>query len=197
MDKATLDKLVKMMSSENDSDAVMGLRGMQGLLRVEGIDFATALEFIIAHKEMLAQKTPAAIETSAPVKKAAALPVVEISGMPQCLSPRAGHVEIVVPGQTKGEVVALPGAAATAGTEIAAALKDALVAAAINKSRFKLKLQDIKNERGEIHETLLQAEYERQGMVPVMIWSNVRGEVAALATVLRRAISASMPELAA
>lgn len=196
MDKATLDKLVKMMSSENDSDAVMGLRGMQGLLRVEGIDFATALEFIIAHKEMFAEKTPAAIEAGAPAEKAK-LPAVEISGMPQCLSPRAGHVEIVVPGQTRGEVVALPGAAAPACAEIAAALKDALVAAAINKSRFKLKLQDVKNERGEIRETMLQAEYERQGMVPVMIWSNVRGEVAALATVLRRAISASMPELAA
>ena len=76
-------------------------------------------------------------------------------------------------------------------------MKVALVAATLNKSRFKLKLLDVKNGKGEIIETVLQAEYERDGMIPVRIWSNVRGEVAALATVLRRAVANTLPDLVA
>lgn len=198
MDQATLDNLLRMMSSENDSDAVMGLRGMQGLLRVKGIDMGRALTYIIQHKEVLAEAAPADEDKAVVTAAKAPLPAVEISGMPQCHSPRAGHIEIIVPGKTSGEIVALPASASAAGVHIAMGLKDALVAAAINKSRFKLKLNDNKNERGDVIETQLRAEYEREGMVPVTVWAGLpRGEVATLATVLRRAVAAAMPELVA
>ena len=81
---------------------------------------------------------------------------------------------------------------------IASNLKDAVVAAVINKSRFKLKMVDTKDAKGKIVETILQAEYERPGMSPVRIWVlNNRGEVGALAVVLRKAVANSLPELAA
>jgi hypothetical protein len=113
--------------------------------------------------------------------------------MPQCRAPRPGHIEIILAGKTAGEIVALPGAAAEQADIIAASMKDALVAAAINKSRFKLKLVDVK----DTAETALQAEYEREGMSPVRIWVNIKGEVAALATVLRRYVANTVPELLA
>ena len=94
-------------------------------------------------------------------------------------------------------MITLPGAAAAETQAIADGVKDVLVAAVINKSRFKLKLVDIKDRYGEVTETVLQGEYDRENMQPVKVWSNVRGEVAALATVLRRAISATVPDLVA
>lgn len=202
MDKATFDNLIRMLSSENDGDAVMGLRGMQGLLRAEGIDFARALEYIVSNKVLIAKAAPAAAPAPAPKAAATAaeetLPVSpEVMGMPQCFSVRAGQLEFMVAGRTKGEPVTLPGAAAAESRQIALNLKDAMVAASINKSKFRLKLQDVRNERGDISETLLRAEYEREGMVPIAVWSNVRGEVAALASVLRRALNATVPEMIA
>lgn len=199
MDPVTRDNLIKMMMSENDSDAIMGLRGLQGLLRAEGIDLARAIMHIVDNKSLIQEKAPAAGGTvNVPAPAAAAKPMaLQISGSPQCHAPQAGMIEIVPPGKSGGEVVALPGAAAAECELIALHLKDALVAAAINKSTMKLKLFDVKNAKGEVIETTLQAEYEREGMVPIPIWSNVRGEVAALATVLRRAVSASVPELMA
>ena len=56
---------------------------------------------------------------------------------------------------------------------------------------------DMKNASGEVVETALQAEYERAGMTAVRVWANVRGEVAALATVLRKALSTALPDLVA
>ena len=105
-------------------------------------------------------------------------------------------VEIVLSGKT--EVCQLPGESAQHADTIATNLKDAVIAAVLNKSKFKLKLFDIKNGKGEITETALQAEYDRAGMVPIRIWVlNNRGEVGALASVLRKAVSTSLPELAA
>ena len=122
---------------------------------------------------------------------------LQVSGMPQCVIAQPGVLMIIPPGQDKGEAVPLPAAAAAAGDKVAAGLKDALVAAAINKSRFKLKVLDIKDKHGDVVETVLQAEYDRDGMSPIKVWSNVKGEVAALATVLRRAVSSSMPDMVA
>lgn len=197
MDKNTLDKMLQMMASENDSDAIMGLRGLQGLLRVEGIDLGKVIAAALSNPAFKAApaEAPAATE---PAKEQKVVPAaVSISGMPQCYSLKPGTVEIIPPGQDKGEAVILPGVSAAHSDEIALHLKDALVAAAINKSRFKLKLLDVKNGKGEITETILQAEYERAGMAPVKVWANIRGETAALATVLRRAVAASIPDLVA
>jgi hypothetical protein len=193
MDKDTFDKMLKMMESENDADAVMGLRGFQAMLKGEQVQFSKALGHIIKDIEQLKEKAaPAA--AAAPAAKAAPL---EVSGMPQCQSPQEGVIMIIPPGQTAGEPVLLPGESAAHSRDIAAMLKDALVAAAINKSRFKLKLVDVKDKRGDTTETILQAEYDRDGMSPVKIWSNVKGEAAALATVLRRTVSSAMPDMMA
>ena len=134
------------------------------------------------------QKPAAAATPAAP-------PPVTTSGMPNCRAPKPGHIELIPPGKETGPVFALPGASAENAESIAYNLKDALVAAIINKSRFKLKLFDVKNVRGEISETILQAEYERAGMATVRIWAHVRGEAAALATILRKAMADTFPDL--
>jgi hypothetical protein len=195
MDKATLEKMLKMMASANDPDAVMGLRGAQGLFESEGSSLSQAILFALDNIAVLRPVAPTI--DHAPAAKAAAPATVNVSGMPQCRAPGPGRLEIVLAGKSGGEVVALPGAAAAEAEAIADHLKDALVAAVINKSRLKLKLLDVKNARGEIFETVLQAEYERAGMTPIRVWVNVRGEVAALATVLRKAVANALPELVA
>lgn len=194
MDKGLLDRMIAMMASGNDADAVMGLRGVQGLFEAEGASLGAALLYGAANIGALkaAQKT---VIDHAPPAAAQPAPPAEISGMPQCHAPCAGCIAIVPAGKTGGDVVALPGAAAEEAADIALHLKDALVAAVLNKSRFRLKVLDVKNGRGEVVETVLQAEYEREGMTPIRVWSNVKGEVAALASVLRRAVANSVPEL--
>jgi len=119
------------------------------------------------------------------------------SKLPECRAPRAGALEIVPPGKAQGDIQVLPGASARHAETISSNLKDAIVAAIVNKSRFKLKLSDIKNNGGEVLETILQAEYERADMQPVRIWMNTRGEAGALAVVLRKAVAQSLPELVA
>lgn len=195
MDNDTLQKLVKMMQSENDADAVMGLRGLQALLKGEEVDFAKALNFLGENMGGLKEKKSASFEGM--TQSAQPRTPLQVSGMPQCVIAQPGVLMIIPPGQDQGEAVQLPGAAAVAGDAVAAGLKDALVAAAINKSRFKLKVLDIKDKQGDVTETVLQAEYDRNGMSPIKVWSNVKGEVAALATVLRRAVSSSMPDMVA
>ena len=192
----TMQKLIKMMQSENDADAVMGLRGFQALLKGEEVDFAKAMHFLGENLNGLKEKKVATFEnmTQEAAKPRAQL---QVSGMPQCVISQPGILMIIPPGQEKGEIVQLPTAAAAAGDAVAAGLKDVLVAAAINKSRFKLKVLDIKDKYGDVTESVLQAEYDRDGMSPIKVWSNVKGEVAALATVLRRAVSSSMPDMVA
>lgn len=195
MDKDGFQNLIKMMSSDNDSDAVMGLRGFQALLREETVPFDKAMAHVFDNFSSLRTPLSAAsvIGTAAP----AARGEIKVSGMPQCAVVTVGVIMVVPPGTTSGEVITLPGAAAADTQAIADGVKDVLVAAVINKSRFKLKLVDIKDRYGEVTETVLQGEYDRENMQPVKVWSNVKGEVAALATVLRRAISATVPDLVA
>lgn len=193
MDKSGFDSLVAMMKSENDSDAVMGLRGFQALLREENVDFAKAMTSVFEGLAGLRGPMDAAQLTQAPKERGA----VKVSGMPQCVVVQAGVIMIIPPGAAGGDNIALPGAAAEQSQQIADGVKDVLVAAVINKSRFKLKLVDVKDRFGDVTETVLQAEYDRDNMQPVKVWNNVKGEVAALATVLRRAVSASVPDLVA
>jgi len=195
MDNDTLQKLVKMMQSENDADAVMGLRGFQALLKGKEVDFAQAMIFL--GENLSGLKAEKEVTVDAMTQASAPRAPLQVSGMPQCVMAKPGVLMIIPPGQETGEAVPLPGAAAAAGDTVAAGLKDVLVAAAINKSRFKLKVVDIKDKRGDVVETVLQAEYDRDGMSPIRVWGNVKGEVAALATVLRRAVSGSMPDMVA
>jgi hypothetical protein len=193
MDKSGFDTLVSMMKSENDSDAVMGLRGFQALLRDESVPFASALEHVFESLATLRAPLSTDQLTNATQERGE----VKVSGMPQCVVVQAGVIMIIAPGATAGEKISLPGAAAEQSQEIAEGVKDVLVAAVINKSRFKLKLVDVKDRFGEVAETVLQGEYDRDNMQPVKVWSNVKGETAALASVLRRAVAAALPDLVA
>lgn len=194
MDSHSLEKMLQMIETGDDSDALQGLRGLQGLLRHEGVIFTNAIQFAIENIDILKKSAPVIEQAPAP---AGPRPPVTISGMPQCEMVRPGVIEIIKPGETRGEPVALTGAAMQDAESIATNLKDALVAATINKSRFKLKVVEIKNARGETIETELQAVYDRADMVAVRVWVNVRGEVATLAAVLRKAVANAVPELVA
>jgi hypothetical protein len=193
MDKSGFDTLVSMMKSENDTDAVMGLRGFQALLRDETVPFESALGHIFANLATLRAPLDAGQLTNAPQTRGE----VKVSGMPQCVVVQAGVIMIIPPGTIAGDKIPLPGAAAEQAQEIADGVKDVLVAAVINKSRFKLKLVDVKDRFGDVTETILQGEYDRDNMQPVKVWANVKGETAALASVLRRAVAAALPDLVA
>lgn len=193
MDKSGFDKIVAMMGSENDSDAVMGLRGFQALLRDEGVPFAAAMDHVFGNLAALRAPLDAGKLTEKPETRGE----VKVSGMPQCVVVESGVIMIIPPGAIAGEKIPLPGAAAEQSQEIADGVKDVLVAAVINKSRFKLKLVDVKDRFGDVTETILQGEYDRDNMQPVKVWSNVKGETAALASVLRRAVSSALPDLVA
>lgn len=195
MDQDTLQKLIKMMQSENDADAVMGLRGLQALVKGEDVDFAKVIAFLGENLAALKEENSAPPESQ--MQAAEPKGELKVSGMPQCVATQPGVLMIIPPGQTNGESVPLPGAAAQESVEVAAHFKDVLVAAAINKSRFKLKVLDIKDKYGDVEETILQAEYDREGMSPIKVWGNVKGEVAALATVLRRAVANTFPDMVA
>ncbi|TAL31984.1 MAG: hypothetical protein EPN97_10165 [Alphaproteobacteria bacterium] len=192
MDNEVFVKMVKLTGSDNDAEVVMGLRGLQGMLSDEGIDFPGVFKYVLAHLADIKAQYPKAT-AQAPKGPAP----VTLSGMPQCRVPKPGCVELIPPGKLEGIVVQMQGAAADAADVISLGMKDALVAAILNKSRFKLKIFDVKNNRGDVMESILQAEYEREGMMPVKVWSNVRGEVAALATVMRQGVKTGFPELAA
>jgi hypothetical protein len=190
MSKDAIVKALKLASSDNDHEIAMALKSLQGLFDDAGVGLQNALVFAFENLETIKAKyaPPEAVQ-----KKDAG--PVQISGMPQARSPKAGVVEIIPPGATEGTLVQLQGAAGEQAGDIAFGMKDALVAAVINKSRFKLKVVDVKNARGDVVETILQAEYEREGMTPVRVWGNVKGEVAALATVMRTGVKTAFPDL--
>ncbi|MCC7036867.1 MAG: hypothetical protein IT560_06110 [Alphaproteobacteria bacterium] len=194
MDKPGLEKMLKMTDSDSETDAIMGLRGIQGGFRAEGLTLSEAVLFAFDNIAVMKQRKPAVTIEQKPAAPAAPKPV-STTGMPNCRMPKPGHIELLAPGAASGTVIALPPSAAEDAAHIADHLKDALVASVINKSRFKLKLFDVKNARGEILETCLQAEYDRDGMAVVKIWTNVRGECANLATLLRKAAAQVYPDL--
>jgi hypothetical protein len=194
MDKSALEKMLKMTDSDSETDAIMGLRGIQGGFRAEGLTLSEAVLFAFDNIAVMKQRKPAVTIEQKPAVPAAPKPV-STTGMPNCRMPKPGHIELLAPGAASGTVIALPPSAAEDAAHIADHMKDALVASVINKSRFKLKLFDVKNPRGEILETCLQAEYDRDGMAVVKIWTNVRGECANLATLLRKAAAQVYPDL--
>lgn len=197
MDKNLLDKFLALMSSSHDSDSLMGLRGAQKLCQSEGVTLENMLRFAAGHLDQCRTRTDQTIDHEPAAETTSASAPVNLSGVPECRVPRGGVLEVVLAGNTTGEVYPLPGESAKYAQDIALHLKDAIVAAVINKSRFKFKLNDVKNAQGVVVETALQAEYERAGMAAIRIWSHTRGEVGALATVLRKIVANTMPELAA
>lgn len=201
MDKALLKKYLKLIHSETDSDAVMGLRGAQNLFKSAGVSVEDALQYAVDHLDQWRpakkEKAPESkfVKKTATGEVTAKSPVVALAGVPECRVVSPGVIEVIPAGKASGETCKLPGEAAIDAKLIAAHLKDAIVAALVNKSHFKLKLFDIKNAKEEIVETVLQAEYDRDGMTPIRIWKHNRGELGALATVLRRLITKSFPDI--
>lgn len=191
MDKNELGKLLKMLDSQNDTDALLALRAVQGIFKGEGVSLFDALTHAADHVADIKQTA------SAPPEAAAKGPApVQVSGMPQCRKSQHGFIEIIKPGEQSGHEVQLSPSAVEDADVIALNLKDALVAAVINKSRFKIKINDIKNARGDITSSQLVAVFDRADMATVHLWENaVKGDVAGLATVLRQAMSNGMPEL--
>ncbi|MCK4944933.1 MAG: hypothetical protein KAI61_01370 [Alphaproteobacteria bacterium] len=191
MDKTLLKNFLKLIGSENDGDAVMGLRGAQSLFKSKDVSLEDALYYAADHIDQYKKEEDQSAE------KVVASNSVNMSEVPECRVSSAGNLEIVMSGNSAGDVYQLPGESALHAETIAACLKDAIVVSVISKSRFKLKLKDIKKGNGKIVETILQAEYAQEGVAPVLVWTNNRGEVGALATVLRRIIADIFPELAA
>ena len=193
MDKNELGKLLKMVDSQNDTDALLALRAVQGMFKAEGVSLFDTLTYAADHVADIKKTASAPPEAAA----AAAGPApVQVSGMPQCRKSQHGFIEIIQPGQQSGLEVQLSPGAVDDADMIALNLKDALVAAVINKSRFKIKINDIKNARGDITSSQLLAVFDRDDMAKVLLWENaVKGDVAGLATILRQAMSNGMPEL--
>ena len=190
MDKTLLEKFLKLISSENDGDSLMGLRGAQSLFKSEEASLEDALRYAVDYIDQYKAKEQ---QSAAEDGKSNG---VNTTGVPECRVPSAGSLEIVMSGKSDGDVYQLPGEAAQCAEIIAACLKDAIVVAVISKSKFKLKLKDIKK-GSKVIETILQAEYTTDGVAPVVVWRNSRGEVGTLAAVLRKVITDSFPELAA
>lgn len=188
MDKKVLDDYLRLMTSGSEVDASLALRAVQNMFSDEGVPLDAALRFAADNIDKLRPSPTGSVRQTAPAPTAAVKPVA--AGAADCQFVRAGVIDI------SGAQYALPGAAATAAADIALNLKDALIAASLNKSRFKLKLVDVKNGRGEVEETILQAEYERAGMTPVRVWAHNRGEAGTLAALLRKAVAERLPDLA-
>ena len=189
MDKTLLEKFLKLISSENDGDSLMGLRGAQSLFKSEEVSLEDALRYSVNHIDQYKAKE------QQPATEAEKSNGVNMTGVPECRVQGVGSLEIVMSGKADGDVYQLPGEAAQCAEIIAECLKDAIVVAVISKSKFKLKLRDIKK-GSRVVETILQAEYVTDGVAPVVVWRNSRGEVGTLAAVLRKVIADSLPELA-
>ena len=194
MDKNVLQGFIKLLNSENDPDAVMGLRGVQKILKEYNINLGDILLYAADNHEQFikeakpAEDVQAAPQAAAPAEKAVS---TNASGVPEFTVLSNGAIEVL------GNSYQLSGHAVEAVDMIAVNLQDSIVAAILNKCHFKLKLFDVKNDKDEITETILRAEFDRDGMQPVQIWSNTKGEAGALAAVLRNLVKSNMPDLVA
>lgn len=81
--------------------------------------------------------------------------------------------------------------------EIATMMKDAVVAAIISKTTMKLKLADNKDSAGNILSRRIQAEFGRDSIKPMEIWSGNAGEAGVIIAILRKALSYAAPDVIA
>src|SRR3990172_456541 len=124
MDKNLLEDFLKLIGSENDSDAVMGLRGAQNLFRSTGASLEAALRYAADNFDRWGSVPDKTTDhQSAATPKAA--PAVNMSAVPECRVSAPGAVEIVLSGKAGGDIYKLPGAAAQQAEDIALRLKDA------------------------------------------------------------------------
>ena len=81
--------------------------------------------------------------------------------------------------------------------EIAERLKDAVVAAILSKTTFKLKLVDTKDTMGAVLSSEIRAEFMRPEIKPITIFQGNKGEAGVNINILRKALSYAIPSLLA
>lgn len=160
----------------------------------EGMSLEAAIAFALSRITEWHQPTAAATPAPAPAREAKSG-----GGLPECVSLTSKgqqSIHVFAKGDKTGEVFALTGVAAGSCDAIADHLKDAMIAAILNASPVKMKLVDVKDSRNEVVETILRAEYDKPGTAPIKIWSGARGDVAMLASIMRKAAAYGLPDLA-
>ena len=188
LDLELLAKLAERMGSDVEGEALSGLHAVAGMFMDSGNTLKDAVLFAAGHMDMWAVRKAVPV----PEKKAAG----GDQGIPDCRPEGASALRLFRPGHKESEVFVLSGDVVSARDDICLHLKDALVVALLHKCAFRLKLADIKDDKGIVVETVVQAEYQKPGSVPVRIWAGNRGEAGVLATTLRRAVAWALPDLA-
>ncbi len=189
-DLELLSKLADRMLSGNDGEALSGLHAVAGMFREKNISLKDAVLFAAKNSDMWASEK---------VDNAAKKEPVSVSadkGITHCQPSGVSAIEVFRPGHKESQVFELSGVAAMNLDDLCLHFKDALVAAQLNKSPFKIRLVDIKDEKGQVKETVMQAEYQKAGSAPVQIWRGTRGEAGALAITMRKAAAWVLPEYA-
>lgn len=194
LDPSEVQVLLKSLESDIDADAMMALKSLKSVLAEQGVTLSALLAFAFSGLDEIKAKN-VTLSAAAPEQTMDVRQVVQPQGLPECRVQGKGRLFISGDGSLKGETVVLTGGASDSADDIALGMKDAFAAAILNKTRFKIKLHDVKNARGEVTETILRAEYEQPNMAPVNIWSGLRGEAAVLANVLRTALKNQTPQL--
>lgn len=193
MDKRVLMQYIEYMESSVDSDAIIGLRGAQSFLKEFDLNIEQVLMYVADHYQNI--KT---VEQPAVEEKAASPEdnVIASGEIPEFKSNAGGIIRVVFSNGAANNCI-LPACAANDAEHIALAMKDAVVAAIINKTHIKIKLFDAKGDDGKVVETILRTEYDREDMQPVNLWSGTKGEAGTVASVLRPFIKEALPELVA
>lgn len=192
LDLDILRKLADKLSSSAEGERLNGLQAVMQMFAEKGATIQDALVFAGGHMDMWA------LGVAAPAVAAAVLsgPSVDAAGIPDCRPEGVASLRVFRPGGKESEVFAITGVRVADMGDLCLHLKDALVAGLLHKSPFKLKLADIRDGKGQVVETVLQAEYQKDGSAPIRIWSGNRGDAGVLATVLRKAVAWALPDLA-
>lgn len=194
LDLDLLRKLADRLSSDAEGERLSGLQAVMQMFAEKGATIQEALVFAGGHMDMWS------VGVAAPVLAAAVLsgggPAETGAGIPDCRPEGASSLRVFRPGGQESEVFVITGVKVSDMGGLCLHLKDALVAGVLHKTPFKLKLADIRDDKGRVVETALQAEYGKEGSAPIRIWSGNRGDAGVLATVLRKAAAWALPGLA-
>ena len=156
LDPAELHVLLKSLESDVDADAVLALKSLKSVLTEQGVTLSALLSFAFSGIEEIKEKT-INIAPAVPEQPMELRQVIQPQGLPECRVQGKGRLFISGDGSLKGETLVLTGAASENADDIALGLKDAFAAGILNKTRFKIKLHDVKNTRGDITHTILHA----------------------------------------
>ncbi len=195
MDKNVLKQYTDYMESNIDSDALMGLRGVQSFLKEFDLTIEQVLLYVADNYQNIKTLEQPVVEEA--VSVVPSKNNVRVAGdIPDFKSHSNGVIQVIFP-DGSGSGCTLPVCALNDVGDIAVAMKDAVVAAIINKAHIKIKLFDVKNDEGKVVETILRTEYDREGMQPIDLWHGTKGDAGIVASVLRTFVKEAVPELVA